>query len=611
MLLGVFAAAVTSPADRAFFNARQNKQLTGTEIALWKDTDSEGRGGEEMEAQEINSNRSARAMRAADTPPPPPPAPPPVSPFSSKSTLGNQSPNVFARENSSSSTTCASTASNQQASLLMSPPLLVEIEEGTPAAEALKANADVRVSKLLKVGRSTKLQAGVRALKSAARTASGQPGHAGDRRGAPAFVAPRGTTASPSVPQGPTTTQTPTIPEGDNEEIESDDADEKAIPTSQSAMNNHRETALPTDGENSVEDIHDDTSRSTSLDKSLDDASLDVDGIFQHPKSNSASSNRNNAPQHYAHVALSAQIAAACRAGEEMDRQRAAQQNKPADDANTPGLMSSFTNLFKGIDAIDGGSPRLSNNRSSKRSSQDSVSSSPVMKQSNSKSFASRRRATLESFHHMPSEISVAETEKHANLHRSSSMCELDDEDLSVESANAFDAAGEDDFKRKHVLIDPIVVDIPGAVVNDAVEDDEESRSIKSVEAENPRDMMEKAKKKRSMRSSRKTKRETDIDAFNFPGPKSVRKWVKKTRSKKESKQLRSYVKGKVIDGKHELYTMSIAVMFGMRTSIGRTNSIMSKTVNDRLWLDNSDLMAVEKYKFPPRVSPGRLVHAN
>lgn len=550
-----------------------------------------------MEAQEINSNRSARAMRAADTPPPPPPAPPPVSPFSSKSSLGNQSPNVFVRENSSSSTTCASTASNQQASLLMSPPLLVEIEEGTPAAEALKANADVRVSKLRKVGRSTKLQAGVRALKSAARTASGQPGHAGDRRGAPAFVAPRGTT-SPAVPQGPTTTQTPTIPEGDDEELESDD--ERAIPTSQSAKNNHKESALPADGENSVEDIYDDTSRSTSLDKSLDDASLDVDGIFQHPKSNSVSSNRNNAPQHLSHVALSAQIAAACRAGEEMDRQRAAQQNKPADDADTQGgeklspLMSSFTNLFKGIDAMDGGSPRLSTGT----------------KQNNSKSFTSRRRATLESFH-MPSEISVAETEKHANIHRSSSMCELDDEDLSVESANAFNAAGEDDFKRKHVLIDPIVVDIPGAAVNDAVEEEEESRSNKSGEAENLRDTMDKAKKKRSMRSSRKTKRETDIDAFNFPGPKSVRKWVKKTRSKKENKELRSYVKGKVIDGEHELYTMSIAVMFGMRTSIGRTNSIMSKTVNDRRWLDNNDLMAVEKYKFPPRVSPARLIRAS
>ena len=558
-----------------------------------------------MESQE-------RAMKAADTPPPPPPISP-FSPLLVKSSLGTQSsPNVFARDNSTGSTTCASTASNQQASLLMSPPLLVEIEEGTPAAEALKANADVRVSKLRKVGRSTKLQAGVRALKSAARTASGQPGHAGDRRGAPAFVAPRGT-ISPSVPQGPTTAQTPTIPEGEDEEVESDEG--KAIPTSQSAKSNQKESAPPADGESSVEE--DDTSRSNySLDKSLDDASLDEDGIFQHRRSNSVSSNRNNAPQHYARLALPAQIAAACRAGEEMDRQRADQQNKPADDADTQGgeklspLMSSFTNLFKGIDATDGGSPRLSNNRSTKRSSQDSESSSPMSRQNNSKSFTSRRRATLESFHHMPSEISVAETEKHANLHRgSTSMCELDDEDLSVESADAMNAAGEDDFKRK-VMIDPIVVEIPGAAVNDAVQEDEESTSNKSEEADeadNRRDIMDKAKKKRSMRSSRKTKREADIDAFNFPGPKSVRKWVKKTRSKKESKELRSYVKGKVIDGKHELYTMSIAVMFGMRTSIGRTNSIMSETVhNDRRWLDNNDLMAVEKYKFPPRVSPAR-----
>ena len=50
---------------------------------------------------------------------------------------------------------------------------------------------------------------------------------------------------------------------------------------------------------------------------------------------------------------------------------------------------------------------------------------------------------------------------------------------------------------------------------------------------------------------------------------------------------------------------MSIAIMLGMRTSIGRTNMQMAETSHDeRRWLDGEDLMAVEKYVFPPRVSP-------
>jgi 1-phosphatidylinositol-4-phosphate 5-kinase len=39
--------------------------------------------------------------------------------------------------------------------------------------------------------------------------------------------------------------------------------------------------------------------------------------------------------------------------------------------------------------------------------------------------------------------------------------------------------------------------------------------------------------------------------------------------------EMKSYVKGKVIDGKHELYTLSIAVMIGVRTSISKTNSLL------------------------------------
>jgi hypothetical protein len=97
---------------------------------------------------------------------------------------------------------------------------------------------------------------------------------------------------------------------------------------------------------------------------------------------------------------------------------------------------------------------------------------------------------------------------------------------------------------------------------------------------------------------------------FHFHGPRSVRHWINKRRHHElSSDNIRSYVKGKVIDRQHELFIMSIAIMLGMRTSIGRTNMQMAETSHDeRRWLDNDDLMSVEKYVFPPRVSAQRWV---
>ena len=96
---------------------------------------------------------------------------------------------------------------------------------------------------------------------------------------------------------------------------------------------------------------------------------------------------------------------------------------------------------------------------------------------------------------------------------------------------------------------------------------------------------------------------ETDEHPFHFHGPRSVRHWINKRRHH-SSDNLRSYVKGKVIDRQHELFIMSIAIMLGMRTSIGRTNMQMAETEHDeRRWLDNDDLMSVEKYIFPPKGS--------
>ncbi len=80
-----------------------------------------------------------------------------------------------------------------------------------------------------------------------------------------------------------------------------------------------------------------------------------------------------------------------------------------------------------------------------------------------------------------------------------------------------------------------------------------------------------------------------------------VQRWRRKRRSGK--KERKSYVKGKVIDGKHELYTLSIAVMLGVRTSIARTNTIISSSDGGRKKiLSPQDFMAEEKYEFAPKV---------
>jgi len=74
----------------------------------------------------------------------------------------------------------------------------------------------------------------------------------------------------------------------------------------------------------------------------------------------------------------------------------------------------------------------------------------------------------------------------------------------------------------------------------------------------------------------------------------------RKRDSEKDSRK--SYVKGKVIDRKHELYALAIAIMLGVRTSIGQTNKKM--TSEKRRWLHSDDFMATEKYKFKPGGTP-------
>lgn len=79
-----------------------------------------------------------------------------------------------------------------------------------------------------------------------------------------------------------------------------------------------------------------------------------------------------------------------------------------------------------------------------------------------------------------------------------------------------------------------------------------------------------------------------------------LQRWRRKNKRGKR-KTRKSYVKGKVIDGRHELYTLSIAVMLGVRTSIAKTNTIIASTTRANA-LTAQDFMAEEKYEFAPKV---------
>lgn len=89
------------------------------------------------------------------------------------------------------------------------------------------------------------------------------------------------------------------------------------------------------------------------------------------------------------------------------------------------------------------------------------------------------------------------------------------------------------------------------------------------------------------------------------------RRWRKRRKFSARNGR-KSYVRGKVIDGQHELYTLSIAVMLGLRTSIGMTNGQLGNG-NYQRWLDSDDFMHVEKYAFRPgggtKTPPHQLSH--
>ena len=70
-----------------------------------------------------------------------------------------------------------------------------------------------------------------------------------------------------------------------------------------------------------------------------------------------------------------------------------------------------------------------------------------------------------------------------------------------------------------------------------------------------------------------------------------------------------------MIDREHELYTLSIAMMLGLRTSIGVTHAQLAEQQKEQNqpWLNPEDFMQVEKYQFKPSGSsqtpPHQLSH--
>ncbi|KAL7578372.1 hypothetical protein ACA910_012774 [Epithemia clementina (nom. ined.)] len=85
-----------------------------------------------------------------------------------------------------------------------------------------------------------------------------------------------------------------------------------------------------------------------------------------------------------------------------------------------------------------------------------------------------------------------------------------------------------------------------------------------------------------------------------------VLRWRKK--KKGQENKPKSYTKGKVIDGEHELYTLSIAVMIGVRTSISKTNNVLNSGPSKR-WVLPQDYRTTEKYEFRPKGGTGMPSH--
>jgi len=78
-----------------------------------------------------------------------------------------------------------------------------------------------------------------------------------------------------------------------------------------------------------------------------------------------------------------------------------------------------------------------------------------------------------------------------------------------------------------------------------------------------------------------------------------------KSRSKRIIKAKKSEnVQGLHIEKEHELYTLSFAVMLGLRYSIFKTNKQLQIDRNKNRWLETEEFMHTDKYEFRPKGTP-------
>lgn len=142
-------------------------------------------------------------------------------------------------------------------------------------------------------------------------------------------------------------------------------------------------------------------------------------------------------------------------------------------------------------------------------------------------------------------------------------------------------------------------------VVNESLVDDEDEESILPNDLDSPAsnglaslpgEVEQESKHSLVLLDTKGKKREVRMD-------RKTRRQMKKMEKKNSN---RNYVKGKVIDGTHELYALSIAMMLGLRYTIFLTNKqLLEDKQNNRFWLDSDEFMKVEKYIFRPDGSRG------
>jgi len=96
--------------------------------------------------------------------------------------------------------------------------------------------------------------------------------------------------------------------------------------------------------------------------------------------------------------------------------------------------------------------------------------------------------------------------------------------------------------------------------------------------------------------------------------PRTFHRIIVRGRRRKKKKERPPHASGKVIDGEHEKYVLSIAIMLGIRTVVEATKeqleSFRQNAAEGTPWLDLHDFFAVEKYLFPARGGPRTRPHS-